>query len=605
MGFGIVAVRKLRTWIEVEQGSEEYIRPDLIIFVLQNTGVVLKAELLKTHPTPPEVQKELAQTMFKPFKGTAPAHRPLEIHFEDQALVDALSPFLKELNIVARYQPQPELMNELINSFMQLLMPDDMNIPGLLKQAGVKPEFMGQLMDAALFFYQSKPWEYFTDTDLVAVQVGSQKDPYYVSIMGNGEKEYGLSIFQDWKDVETFFKALDPEEAIPDQGRHVFFFNRPPIVSFDDLEAIEKYGWPLPEPNLYPSPFLFKPDKVLRPTIKMLRWYEAALRAIPLFVAQSLKDNQPVENEMDLVVDTGAGKAKVHILYPGGDPVQLQDWIDQSMALFDPDLDDMDEEQDLFDLDQDIDLLSDLNPELVEAQELVYSAWEENNPKKQIAMAKAALKLSPDCADAYVLLAEHEDSNQKLLGLYKKGVEAGRRALGESFFENAANLGHFWGIIETRPYMRALEGMAFTLWDMGQNEEAEIYYRQMLHLNPGDHQGARFSLLELLLETDHLNEAEDLLKEYEGDSNPDWLFTKALLTFRKSGDSQEAKQALKRAMKSNKHIVDFLTGEKVPPTLSSPYITPGSENEAADYIFRHLQFWHKTPGAIEWLTKKK
>ena len=43
---------------------------------------------------------------------------------------------------------------------------------------------------------------------------------------------------------------------------------------------------------------------------------------------------------------------------------------------------------------------------LAKAQALVYRAFEEPDEQKRIQLAKDALAISPDCADAYVLLAE-------------------------------------------------------------------------------------------------------------------------------------------------------------------------------------------------------
>src|SRR5215217_8161002 len=95
----------------------------------------------------------------------------------------------------------------------------------------------------------------------------------------------------------------------------------------------------------------------------------------------------------------------------------------------------------------------------------------------------SSLKVSPDCADAYVLLAEEDaGSLEEARELYQKGVEAGERALGRETFEEEA--GHFWGILETRPYMRARQGLAVCLRELGEREEAIEDYREMLYLNP-------------------------------------------------------------------------------------------------------------------------
>jgi hypothetical protein len=66
-----------------------------------------------------------------------------------------------------------------------------------------------------------------------------------------------------------------------------------------------------------------------------------------------------------------------------------------------------------------------------------------------VALARAALDISPLCADAYVLLAEEEaGSQQDALAWFRQGVEAGDRALGDEF-EGLS--GHFWGFLQTRP----------------------------------------------------------------------------------------------------------------------------------------------------------
>jgi hypothetical protein len=101
----------------------------------------------------------------------------------------------------------------------------------------------------------------------------------------------------------------------------------------------------------------------------------------------------------------------------------------------------------------------------------MYQAWEEKNPAKRINLGHHAVALSPNCADVYVLLAEEEaDTLGRALEYYQEVVEAGKRALGETFFEE--NEGYFWGLLETRPYMRARAGLAYILWDIGKREEA-------------------------------------------------------------------------------------------------------------------------------------
>jgi hypothetical protein len=90
-----------------------------------------------------------------------------------------------------------------------------------------------------------------------------------------------------------------------------------------------------------------------------------------------------------------------------------------------------------------------------EAQDLAFEAMEAATAAKARSLAKKALAKDPDCVDALVLLAGLDANSTKaaIEGL-QKAVEAGERSLGAKFLK--ANKGHFWLILETRPYMRAL-----------------------------------------------------------------------------------------------------------------------------------------------------
>ena len=202
-----------------------------------------------------------------------------------------------------------------------------------------------------------------------------------------------------------------------------------------------------------------------------------------------------------------------------------------------------------------------------------------------------------------MLAVEDANTLEESLALYQSGVEAGRRALEESFFIDPGNIGHFWGILETRPFMRAMEGLASIQWELGLHEDAERNFREMLHLNPGDNQGIRFLLLNLLMELGQDDQARALLQEYPDDWIAESGYTEALLAFREKGDSPESQQAVKRAVKMNNHVPAYLTGKKQTPLIPPDFITVGGADEAADYAAKYLKYWRETPGAIEWLEK--
>ncbi len=240
---------------------------------------------------------------------------------------------------------------------------------------------------------------------------------------------------------------------------------------------------------------------------------------------------------------------------------------------------------------------------LEQAQNLMYDAWEASSPQERLRLAQQALKISPDCADAYVLLAEETALNSCEAGkLYQRGVEAGERALGEACFNE--NAGRFWGILETRPYMRARAGLAQTLWVLGKHEAAVEHFRELLRLNPSDNQGNRYELLAHLLDLERYDEAEELLAQYEDDWMADWLYSRALVAFYRNGDSAEARRRLKDALQENRHVPHYLLGRKRLPQSLPGYLTWGGEDEAATYAARFFSGWQKIPGALDWLAEQ-
>ena len=85
------------------------------------------------------------------------------------------------------------------------------------------------------------------------------------------------------------------------------------------------------------------------------------------------------------------------------------------------------------------------------------------------------------------MLAE-EEAAAGAGGAGLRARDAGRRAgAGPAFFKE--NAGDFWGLIETRPDVRARAGLANTLWSLQRRDEAAQHYRALLALNPEDNQG--------------------------------------------------------------------------------------------------------------------
>jgi len=240
---------------------------------------------------------------------------------------------------------------------------------------------------------------------------------------------------------------------------------------------------------------------------------------------------------------------------------------------------------------------------LDEAQEIMYDAWEATSRKRAVELARKALLVSADCADAYVFLAGvMAGTPQEAIGLYRQGVEAGERALGKKAFKK--DVGHFWGLLETRPYMRARAGLAQSLREAGQREDAVDHYWDLLRLNPNDNQGLRDLLMPCLIELNRDTDAEKLYKQYENDGMAVWTYSRALLDFRKHGEISATDKSLKAAIERNKHVPLYLLGRKKLPSKLPDHHGIGDQNEAVLYASENREAWRSTPGALEWLAAK-
>lgn len=235
------------------------------------------------------------------------------------------------------------------------------------------------------------------------------------------------------------------------------------------------------------------------------------------------------------------------------------------------------------------------------AQELIYEAWELSDAQRRQELAQEALGLDRNCADAYLLLAEASDDPLQRADLCRQAVDAGTRSLGQEVFRREH--GHFWLLLETRPYMRARARLGQALTDLGLPREAASHFRELLTLDLDDNLGARHRLAELLLELGEIQELTRLLERFEDERAPvDFHYTRALLAYR-AGDRSQAQELLETAVALNSHVPGYLLGDRPLPEELPETSTLGDEREASLYAAGARQGWLETPGALRWLVE--
>ncbi len=231
--------------------------------------------------------------------------------------------------------------------------------------------------------------------------------------------------------------------------------------------------------------------------------------------------------------------------------------------------------------------------------ELVYDAWEAP-VKEGIAMAEKALRIFPECIEAHEFLAAKSSKQKEQETHLEKAVEIGRHLFGGDFLKKYK--GAFWGITETRPFMRCLTALALRRWEAGQVAEAAAIWEEMLELNPNDNQGNRFGFALTLLELGNLPKFKKLRKKYQDDSAM-MYFNDALAAFMEGGENSQSNMMLSVAIGNNRFVPSLLLASK-PPTGQPDSYTLHSREEAVIYARDAWRVWSKTAGAKDWLNKR-
>lgn len=232
------------------------------------------------------------------------------------------------------------------------------------------------------------------------------------------------------------------------------------------------------------------------------------------------------------------------------------------------------------------------------AQDLAYEAMGNSDPGRALQLAKRALELNPRCVDALLIVARAgSGTTEQLVEQVRAAVRAGEEDLGQDFFQE--NRGHFWGILETRPYMRARAFLAELLVKSGRTSEAIEHLEAMLELNPGDNQGLRYVLLGHYLALDRLQEAERLFRHYD-EASAFFAWGRVLHRFL-SGDEPAAQKALAEARQTNRFAEVYLSGSKRLPTQLPEYYGIGDQNEGIVCAVELGEAWAKHPAAVKWL----
>lgn len=545
---------RLPMWVDGPAGP---VRPWGAVWASRRTGL---AHVKAGEGDTPEWMLALTSLVEFGLQARLAGCRPAAIEVADEELGRRIQEALGDPELeVARVDALAAVKDVVVA--MEAHEADGRPIPGLLVGRGATTERVRSFAAAARQFWEATPWERLTDEDLIHVEAPVPSPGLArLAVLGAALHTFGIGFFHSVEDFEAVQEG--PSSALQNEPRWSVLFGPMNDLPFGDADLWDEHDLPVAEPDAYPLAVQFHPDGPRRPDARTLAYLEGLLRVL----AESTEDEIDT-GRWERTCETADGAVRYRLAIP---------------ALLEP---------------PEAPPSTATTP-LDQAEDLAFQAGDAHG-RRRSQLARKALALSRDCTDAWLILAEEAIDPERACELQAEAVAAAERGLGPTVFEREA--GHFWGLLKTRPYMRARLALAESLRVLGRRGEAITHYLELLRLNPSDNQGVRESALVALLLERRDGEAAALLERYPDDPFAGWLYGRALLAYRRDGDSPTARATLGVALGANRRVARYLKGATPLPEEIPDSYAYGSQEEAVIAADLLKEAWRDTPGAVAWL----
>jgi hypothetical protein len=323
-------VRRLRqsdaTWLCGARRSHSWVMPKdrppyrayALLVIEQERGLVRRIEIQEERPTPDAVLAALYKAMRSPMLGSGKRVRPARILLADADLVQALSPQLAKIGVECEYRPSLSLIDATVRQVTARKAKQE-PIPDLLSVPGATEPLVRELFSAAASYYGQAPWRWIENSSPVEVRYPPEGRTRYALVLGSGREFFGLSLYESVDDLRVVFSSPDPEQTHERMSWFSLVFEEATTMAFDDLDAMEKYGWPVAGERAYPLTVkAIPPDTWGVPSASEIAWLAAALRVIPDFAVRHLRADRGLPRPARAIYSLPAvhGGQKIALGYP-------------------------------------------------------------------------------------------------------------------------------------------------------------------------------------------------------------------------------------------------------------------------------------------------
>lgn len=177
--------------------------------------------------------------------------------------------------------------------------------------------------------------------------------------------------------------------------------------------------------------------------------------------------------------------------------------------------------------------------------------------KEATRYAQKALKLDPYCLDAELIIAQAKSKDMEdLKKNMEKVIRKGEEQLAQRNISKEEDAGSFYGLFETRPYMRVRKEYLGLLITQGRYRHAISEAEELIRLNENDNLGVRYILMALYSYFEDEDKVKALFEKYPEDSA--FMLLPLIALYYKMENDKKMKSYIRKLKNKNPQLQEAL-----------------------------------------------
>lgn len=204
------------------------------------------------------------------------------------------------------------------------------------------------------------------------------------------------------------------------------------------------------------------------------------------------------------------------------------------------------------------DILEKIDSEIKEYENefFINDEYNDNMREEALRFARRALRLNRHDLEAELIITEITSTSlMDFIKKLEKLIKKGEKALQSVYHIEEKDKGHYWEILETRPYLLVRIKYVEALMSASMHRKAARELEEIIALSKKDNIGARYKLITIYAILEEYEKAEELFKKYK-EETVHMLLPMAFMNFKRQ-NYVKSKNLIKKLAKVNENTERF------------------------------------------------